>query len=43
VVVTSVGISVAGSLGSRELLSSVDLGLSVQVLNLGLTEDAIRL
>jgi hypothetical protein len=37
VVVTGV---VAGSLGGSELLSGGSLGLGVQVLNLGLTEDA---
>jgi hypothetical protein len=39
VVVTSV---VTGGLGGSELLSGRSLGLGVQVLNLGLTEDAIR-
>lgn len=43
VVVTSVGIGVAGSLGRSELLSGIDLRLRVQVLDLGLAEDAIRL
>jgi hypothetical protein len=41
VVVTSVSVGTCG-LGSSELLSSIDLRLSVQVLNLGLTEDAAR-
>lgn len=39
VVVASV---VTGSLGGSELLSGGSLGLGVQVLNLGLTEDAKR-
>jgi uncharacterized membrane protein YdfJ with MMPL/SSD domain len=39
VVVTGV---VTGSLGGSELLGSGSLGLGVQVLNLGLTEDAKR-
>lgn len=41
VIVTSV-VSVTSGLGSSELLSSTDLRLSVQVLNLGLTEDAVN-
>lgn len=40
VVVTSVLVTTT-SLGSGQLLSSGSLGLGVQVLNLGLTEDAI--
>lgn len=41
VVVTGVCVRASGSLGGGELLGSVDLGLSVQVFNLGFTEDAI--
>lgn len=39
VVVTSV---ITGSLGGGQLLGGGSLGLGVQVLNLGLTEDARR-
>lgn len=41
VVVTGV-VSGTSGLGSSELLSSTDLRLSVQVLDLGLTEDAVN-
>lgn len=40
IVVVVVASVVTGSLGGSELLSGGSLGLGVQVLNLGLTEDA---
>jgi hypothetical protein len=42
IVVVVVASVVTGSLGGSELLSGGSLGLGVQVLNLGLTEDAKR-
>jgi hypothetical protein len=41
VVVTGVWVGAGSGLGGGELLGSVDLGLSVQVFDLGFTEDAI--
>lgn len=43
VIVTGVGVTVAGGLGGSQLLGSGGLSLGVQVLNLGLTEDAVAL
>lgn len=43
VIVVMAGVVVGGSLGVGELLSGRGLSLGVQVLNLGLTEDAATL